>query len=191
MGAIRIMAIVLIVAGILGVVYGKFSYTKETHDAKIGSLELSIKDKQTVNVPAWAGVAAIVAGGVLLCCARRVEGKVPVPTLDERRTPHGKETSHFEFPGLHRADRGIPGVRIHANSREYRSNKSMMVITSKVKAEILDEPTLKVFQINVETFKGEVQLSGFVDTAEKVKKAGEIARGVKGVKSVKNNIIVK
>ena len=66
MGAIRIMAIVLIVAGILGVVYGKFSYTKETHDAKIGSLELSIKDKQTVNVPAWAGVAAIAAGGVLL-----------------------------------------------------------------------------------------------------------------------------
>ena len=66
MGAIRIMAIVLIVAGILGVVYGKFSYTKETHDAKIGSLELSIKDKRTVNVPAWAGVAAIAAGGVLL-----------------------------------------------------------------------------------------------------------------------------
>jgi TRAP-type C4-dicarboxylate transport system permease small subunit len=66
MGAIKIMAIVLIVAGILGVVYGKFSYTKETHDAKIGSLELSIKDKRTVNVPAWAGVAAIAAGGVLL-----------------------------------------------------------------------------------------------------------------------------
>ena len=66
MSAIRIMAIVLIVAGILGVVYGKFSYTKETHDAKIGSLELSIKDKQTVNVPAWAGVAAIAAGAVLL-----------------------------------------------------------------------------------------------------------------------------
>ncbi|MBE0604126.1 MAG: hypothetical protein IH611_10955 [Deltaproteobacteria bacterium] len=66
MGAIRIMAIVLIVAGILGVVYGKFSYTKETHDAKIGPIELSIKDKRTVNVPAWAGVAAIAAGGVLL-----------------------------------------------------------------------------------------------------------------------------
>jgi len=66
MGAIRIMALVLIVAGILGVAYGKFSYTKETHDAKIGPLELSIKDKQTVNVPAWAGVAAIAAGGVLL-----------------------------------------------------------------------------------------------------------------------------
>jgi osmotically-inducible protein OsmY len=65
------------------------------------------------------------------------------------------------------------------------------VITTKVKAAILDEPTLKVFQINVETFKGEVQLSGFVDNAQSVKKAGEVARGVKGVRSVKNNLIVK
>ena len=64
-------------------------------------------------------------------------------------------------------------------------------ITTKVKAAILNEPTLKVFQINVETFKGEVQLSGFVDTAQSIKKAGEVARGVKGVKSVKNNLIVK
>src|SRR3989337_512537 len=65
------------------------------------------------------------------------------------------------------------------------------VITTKVKAEILNEPTLKVFQINVETFKGEVQLSGFVDSAQSVKKAGEVARSVKGVQSVKNNLIVK
>ena len=65
------------------------------------------------------------------------------------------------------------------------------VITTKVKAAIFNEPSLKVFQINVETFKGEVQLSGFVDTAQTVKKAGEVARGVKGVKSVKNNLIVK
>jgi osmotically-inducible protein OsmY len=65
------------------------------------------------------------------------------------------------------------------------------VITTKVKAAILDEPTLKVFQINVETFKGEVQLSGFVDNAQSVKKAGEVARGVKGVRSVKNSLIVK
>ncbi|HEX9850871.1 BON domain-containing protein [Candidatus Deferrimicrobium sp.] len=64
-------------------------------------------------------------------------------------------------------------------------------ITTKVKAAIVAEPTLKVFQINVETFKGEVQLSGFVDTAQSVTKAGEVARGVKGVKSVKNNLIVK
>ena len=64
-------------------------------------------------------------------------------------------------------------------------------ITTKVKAAIFNEPTLKVFQINVETFKGEVQLSGFVDSAQSVSKAGEVARGVKGVRSVKNNLIVK
>jgi osmotically-inducible protein OsmY len=64
-------------------------------------------------------------------------------------------------------------------------------ITTKVKAAIFNEPSLKVFQINVETFKGAVQLSGFVDSAQSVKKAGEVARGVTGVKSVKNNLIVK
>jgi hypothetical protein len=46
--------------------YGSFSYTKETHETKIGPIELSVKDKQTVNVPVWAGVGAIVIGGVLL-----------------------------------------------------------------------------------------------------------------------------
>ncbi|OYV96720.1 MAG: hypothetical protein B7Z62_07710 [Deltaproteobacteria bacterium 37-65-8] len=56
---------------------------------------------------------------------------------------------------------------------------------------ILNEPSLKVFQINVETFKGEVQLSGFVDSSRSVNKAGEVARSVKDVKSVKNNLIVK
>ena len=66
MSAIKILAIVLIVAGLLGVMYGKFSYTKETHEAKLGPLELSVKDKETVNVPVWAGVGAIVIGGVLL-----------------------------------------------------------------------------------------------------------------------------
>ena len=66
MNAIKITAIVLIVAGVLGLVYGSFSYTKETHEAKLGPIELSVKDKQTVNVPVWAGVGAIVIGGVLL-----------------------------------------------------------------------------------------------------------------------------
>ena len=66
MSAIKIMAIVLIVAGILGVMYGKFSYTKETHDAKLGPIEMSVKEKKTVNVPAWAGVGAIAAGAILL-----------------------------------------------------------------------------------------------------------------------------
>jgi len=63
---VKIAGIVLIAVGILGLVYGGFSYTKETHEAKIGSLELSLKDTETVNVPVWAGVGAIVAGGILL-----------------------------------------------------------------------------------------------------------------------------
>jgi hypothetical protein len=66
LSGIKIVAIALIVAGILGVMYGKFSYTKETHDAKMGPLEISFKEKQTVNVPAWAGVGAIAIGAILL-----------------------------------------------------------------------------------------------------------------------------
>jgi hypothetical protein len=73
MSSTRIIAIVLIVAGLLGLVYGKFSYTKETHDAKVGPVELSVKDKETVNVPVWAGVGAIVVGaGLLLAGGRRI-----------------------------------------------------------------------------------------------------------------------
>ncbi len=71
MSAGKIMAIVLIVTGILGLVYGTFSYTKETHEVKLGPLELTVKEKQTVNVPVWAGVGAIVAGGGLLLFARK------------------------------------------------------------------------------------------------------------------------
>ena len=66
MSAIKIVGVVLIAAGILGLAYGRFSYTKETHETKIGPLELSVKDKETVNVPVWAGVGAIVIGGILL-----------------------------------------------------------------------------------------------------------------------------
>ena len=71
MNAVKIVAIMLIIAGLLGLVYGSFSYTRETQEAKIGPLELSIKDTQTVNIPVWAGVAAIVAGGGLLLLASR------------------------------------------------------------------------------------------------------------------------
>jgi TRAP-type C4-dicarboxylate transport system permease small subunit len=71
MSAIKIVAIVLIIVGLLGLVYGSFSYTRETQEAKIGPLELSIKDKQTVDIPVWAGVGAIVAGGVLLLVASK------------------------------------------------------------------------------------------------------------------------
>jgi len=66
MNAVKIAGIVLIVAGVLGLAYGSFSYTKDTHEVKLGPIELSVKDKKTVNVPVWAGVGAIVIGGVLL-----------------------------------------------------------------------------------------------------------------------------
>ena len=66
MSMVKIVGIVVIVAGILGLAYGSFSYTSDTHEAKIGSLELTVKDKKTVNVPVWAGVGAIVVGGLLL-----------------------------------------------------------------------------------------------------------------------------
>ena len=65
------------------------------------------------------------------------------------------------------------------------------VITTKVKSQLAADDFLKSFQISVETFKGTVQLSGFVDTIEAVDKAVEIAHSVKGVKYVKNDLIVK
>jgi len=66
MKPVRILAIVLIVAGLLGLAYGSFSYTKDTHETRVGPIALSVKETQTVNVPVWAGVGAIVAGVVLL-----------------------------------------------------------------------------------------------------------------------------
>jgi uncharacterized membrane protein len=66
MSAVKMLGIVLIVAGGLGLLYGGFTYTQDTHEAKLGPLELSIKDKKTVNIPIWAGVGAIVAGAILL-----------------------------------------------------------------------------------------------------------------------------
>ena len=71
MNAGKLLGIALITAGILGLVYRSFSYTKETHEAKLGPIELSVKDKQTVNVPIWAGVGAIAAGGALLVLGRK------------------------------------------------------------------------------------------------------------------------
>lgn len=66
MNAIKMLAIALIVAGGLALAYGGFSYTKETHEAQLGPIELSITDKERVNIPVWAGVGAIVAGVILL-----------------------------------------------------------------------------------------------------------------------------
>lgn len=66
MNPVKIAGIVLIVAGALGLGYGSFSWTKETHQTKIGPIELSVKERESINVPVWAGVGAIVIGGVLL-----------------------------------------------------------------------------------------------------------------------------
>jgi TRAP-type C4-dicarboxylate transport system permease small subunit len=61
----KLVAIVLIVGGVLGLAYGGFTYTKETHSADVGPLTLSVDDNERVNVPVWASVVAIVIGGVL------------------------------------------------------------------------------------------------------------------------------
>jgi len=65
------------------------------------------------------------------------------------------------------------------------------VITAKVKGAIFNEPNLKASEINVETYKGDVQLSGFVAQPQDAKQAADVARGIKGVTSVKNDIRVK
>jgi uncharacterized membrane protein YidH (DUF202 family) len=66
MNSIRVLAIVLIVAGSLGLAYGSFTYTKETHQTQIGPVELTVQEKETVNIPVYAGIGAIVAGLALL-----------------------------------------------------------------------------------------------------------------------------
>jgi hypothetical protein len=66
MNGIKILAIVLIAAGILGLAYGGFSYRGETHKGSLGPMEFSMTETKTVNIPLWAGVGAIALGGVLL-----------------------------------------------------------------------------------------------------------------------------
>ncbi len=71
MNALRLGAILLIVVGTLGLVYGKFSYNRDTRNTSIGPIELSVSERRTVNVPVWAGVGAIVLGATLLLARRR------------------------------------------------------------------------------------------------------------------------
>jgi len=71
MSPLKIAGIVLIVAGGLALAYGGFSFTKETHKAEIGPLKLSVKEKEQVNVPQWAGIGSIVLGVVLLVAGKK------------------------------------------------------------------------------------------------------------------------
>jgi osmotically-inducible protein OsmY len=83
---------------------------------------------------------------------------------------------------------GCASTKVQEGTGEFVDNT---VITTKVKAALFNEAPLKVLEINVETFKGNVQLSGFVSTQADIDKAGEITRLIKGVKSVNNNILLK
>lgn len=71
MTAVRLAAIALIVGGVLALVYGGFSYTREDTAMKVGPLELKVEERRTVNIPLWAGIAALVGGGVLLLAGGR------------------------------------------------------------------------------------------------------------------------
>ena len=71
MNGLRGVALALIITGVLGLTYGGFTYTKETHKADIGSLHLSVDEEQRVNVPIWLGIGALVFGGILLLVGRK------------------------------------------------------------------------------------------------------------------------
>ena len=90
--------------------------------------------------------------------------------------------------GLLSASLGCSSTQKHETAGQYVDDS---VITTKVKSAILDEMSLKTLQINVKTYQGIVQLSGFVDSADNARKAGEVARTVNGVVEVKNDLIVK
>ena len=71
MTALKIVAILLIIGGIIGLVYGGITYKTTTHDANIGPIEVAVKEKETVRIPVWAGVGAIVVGAALLLLRRK------------------------------------------------------------------------------------------------------------------------
>jgi hypothetical protein len=71
MGAVKLVAILLLVVGIVGVGYGGFTYTKDTHETKIGPIDIAVKDKETVNIPLWVGVGSLLVGGLLLSSGLR------------------------------------------------------------------------------------------------------------------------
>jgi hypothetical protein len=73
MKPLQLFGVILLIAGLLALAYGGFTYTKQTHDVKLGPLEMQVNEKQHVNVPLWAGIAMAVGGGVLLASGNRVK----------------------------------------------------------------------------------------------------------------------
>ena len=71
MSPVKLIAVLLIIGGALGLAYGGFSYTKNTHEVQVGPVDLSVHEKKTIDVPVWAGIAAIVVGGALLLMGNR------------------------------------------------------------------------------------------------------------------------
>ena len=109
MNPTKLVAVVLIVVGALMLGYGGFSYTKEETAAKLGPLELSVKEKETVNVPVWAGVGAIVIGAALLVLAERRADAVRSPAIGRiERDVHAAALAS-SLPGCARSGSGIDG----------------------------------------------------------------------------------
>jgi hypothetical protein len=71
MNPVKLIAVLLIIGGALGLAYGGFSYTRNTHEVKVGPIDLALQEKKTIDVPVWAGIAAIVVGGALLLMGNR------------------------------------------------------------------------------------------------------------------------
>ena len=102
-------------------------------------------------------------------------------------TPHRSITAIF-LAILLASLLGCAGTSKQESTGEYIDDT---VITTRVKAAIFNEPSLKSAQINVETYKGTVQLSGFVSSRDNINRAVAVARGVKGVTSVKNDMVLR
>lgn len=71
MSAFKIVAIVLVVLGLLALAYGGFTYTRQTHDVNLGPLHMSVQDRETVNIPLWVGLGAVVAGALLFVAGEK------------------------------------------------------------------------------------------------------------------------
>jgi hypothetical protein len=72
MSPLKMVGMLLLVGGVLALMFGGFSYTKETHDVDLGPLEIEVEDKEEVNVPMWAGIAAVAVGAMIILYGRRL-----------------------------------------------------------------------------------------------------------------------